>query len=160
MGKRTTFAGYIRARGATSSSSSSLSGPTPGVVPITLAVPVDAAAADGSSTGYYVPAGAVINDIAIVSGHTGGTAPLLNIGLDDGTTPDVDGLLDGVVADANVNAHVAAVTPATGALGVSFGVALTVDSEITAGKGGGTPGTGASIAYITYVMTDDGSIQN
>lgn len=156
MGKRTTFAGYIRARGATSSSSSSLSGPTPGVLPITQAVPVDPTAADGTATGQYLPAGAVVLGIDVVSGHTGGAAPLLNIGLNDGVTPDVDGLLDGAAADADLSINVAtATTP-----GVSFGVALTADSEITAGTGGGAVGTGTSIAYITYVMTDDGSIQN
>ena len=156
MGKRTTFAGYVRARGGTSANTSKLTGPTPGVMATTLAVPVDPTAADGTSTGYYLPAGAVVLGIDVVSGHTGGTAPLLNIGLDDGVTPDVDGLLDGAAADADLSINVAtATTP-----GASFGVALTADSEITAGTGGGTPGTGTSIAYITVTFNDDGSIQN
>lgn len=156
MGKRTTTTGYWRARGARASSSSKLTGPTPGVLPITLAVPVDPTAADGTGTGKYIPLGAIVLGIAVVSGHTGGTAPLLNIGLDDGVTPDVDGLLDGAAADADLSINVAtATTP-----GVSFGVALTADAEVTAGTGGGTPGTGTSIAYITYTMDDDGVIND
>lgn len=152
MGKRTTFKGYIRAAGATSSSSSKLTGPTPGVLPITLAVAVDPTAADGTGTGKYLPLGATVLGIAVVSGHTGGTTPLLNIGLG----ADVDALLDGAAADADLAIDVAtATTP-----GVSFGVALTADAEIVAGTGGGTAGTGTSIAYITYVMEDDGSINN
>ena len=101
----------MRSRGTNTAKSSA----TPGVLPIVQAVTVDAAAADGTGTGNFLPVGAIVYDISIVSGHTGGTAPLLNIGLDDGTTPDVDGILDGVVADGNVNAHVAAIVPATGA---------------------------------------------
>jgi hypothetical protein len=121
-----------------------------------MAVPVDPTAADGTGTGKYLPLGAVVLGIDVVSGHTGGTGPLLNIGLDDGVTPDVDGLLDGAAADADLSINVAtATTP-----GVSFGVALTADSEITAGTGGGTPGTGTSLAYITYTFNDDGVIND
>lgn len=152
MGKRSTVTGYWRARGATNSSSSSLTGPTPGVLPITLAVPVDPTAIAGTSTGKYLPLGAIVLGIDVVSGHTGGTTPLLDIGLG----ADVDGLLDGAAADADLSINVAtATTP-----GVSFGVALTADAEVVAGTGGGTPGTGTSVAYITYTMDDDGSIQN
>jgi hypothetical protein len=99
-----------------------------------------------------MPKGAIVLGIDVVSGHTGGAAPLLNIGLG----ADVDALLDGAAADADLSINVAtATTP-----GVSFGVALTADAEIVAGTGGGTPGTGTSIAYITYVMEDDGAIND
>ena len=152
MGKRSTVTGYWRARGATSGSSGSITGPTPGVLPITQAVAVDPTAADGTGTGQYMPKGAIVLGIDVVSGHTGGAAPLLNIGLG----ADVDALLDGAAADADLSINVAtATTP-----GVSFGVALTADAEIVAGTGGGTPGTGTSIAYITYVMEDDGAIND
>lgn len=152
MGKRTTTTGYWRARGATSSSSSKLTGPTPGVLPITLAVPVDPTQTAGTSTGKYLPLGAIVLGIDVVSGHTGGTAPLLDIGLG----ADVDALVDGADATADLSLNVAtATTP-----GVSFGVALTADAEVVAGTGGGTPGTGTSIAYITYTMDDDGAVND
>lgn len=152
MGKRSTTKGYWRAHGTTESAASKLTGPSPGVLAITQAVPVDPTVATGTGTGRYIPSGAIVLNIDVVSGHTGGTTPLLDIGLDDGTTPDPDGLLNGAAADADLAINVAtATTP-----GVSFGVALTADAEITAGTGGGTPGTGTSIAYITYTMSDDG----
>lgn len=152
MGKRSTVKGYWRAHGGTEASASKLTGPTPGVLPITMQVTVDAAAADGTALGKYLPLGAVITNVAVVSGHTGGTTPLLNIGL----AAVNDAILNGVAADANVDVNVATATVP----GASFGVALTADSELTAGTGGGTPGTGTSVAYITYVMTDDGSRNN
>lgn len=156
MGKRSTTKGYWRAHGGTEASASSRTGPSPAVLPLMLAVPVDPTAADGTPTGFYLPSGAIVLGIDVVSGHTGGTTPLLNIGLDDGVTPDVDGLLNGAAADADLSINVAtATTP-----GVSFGVALTQDWQVTAGTGGGTPGTGTSIAYISYTMEDDGKVND
>lgn len=158
MGKRTTFAGYVRARGATATSSGKLTGPSPGVMKITQAVPVDPTAADGTGTGRYLPAGAVILAIDIVSGHTGGTAPTLNIGIDDGVTPDTDALIVAAVAttDYALNFTSATFPGAT----FAAGAALATDVEVTAGTAGGTPGTGTSIAYITYTFNDDGVIND
>lgn len=152
MGKRSTTAGYFRQQGGTNASSSRLTGPTPAVVPSILAVTVDPAAADGTPLGKYLPKGAIVLGIEVVSGHTGGTTPLLNIGL----AAVVDGLLNGAAADANLSINVATATVP----GASFGVALAADAEISAGTGGGTPGTGTSEAYIHYVMEDDGSKQD
>ena len=150
MGKRSTTSGYWRAHGDSRRVAS------PAVMPVTMAVTVDAAAADGTATGKFLPIGAIVLGIDVVSGHTGGTTPLLNIGLDDGVTPDVDGLLNGAAADANLSINVAtATTP-----GASFGVALTAAAEITAGTGGGTAGTGTSVAYITYTFDDDGKVND
>ena len=104
MGVRSTIKGYWRAHGATMSSSSSSSGPSPGVLPITLAVTVDAADAAGTVTGKVLPAGATVLAVHVVSGHSGGTAPLLDLGV-VGTD---DGFLNGVVADASVSADLAA----------------------------------------------------
>lgn len=144
MGTRSTIKGYWRQGGRSMSNVA-----TPAVVPSVLAVAVDPTVAEGTATGKTLPAGAIVLGIAVVSGHTGGTTPLLNIGVG----ADVDGLLDGAAADADLSINVAtATTP-----GVSFGVALAADSAVTAGTGGGTPGTGTSVAYITYVMTDDGA---
>ena len=147
MGTRSTVKGYWRAGG---NSASTL--PTPAVLTMTLAVTVDAAAADGTATGKTLPKGAIVLGIDVVSGHTGGTTPLLNIGVGAVT----DGLLNGAAADVDLSINVAtATTP-----GASFGVALTADSAVTAGTGGGTAGTGTSVAYITYTVTDDGVVNN
>jgi hypothetical protein len=144
MGKRSTTNGYFRQRGGTNASASKLTGPTPAVMPSVLKVVVDPVAAAGTGTGKYIPAGARITHITVVSGHTGGTAPLLDLGLG----ASVDGLLDGVVADGNVVADLINLVPATGAI------------EVVAGTGGGTPGTGTSVALITDVMDDDGDVQD
>jgi hypothetical protein len=51
--------------------------------------------------------------------------------------------------------------PATGAIDVLFtGEPEAADIEVVAGTGGGTPGTGTSVALITYVMDDDGDVQD
>jgi hypothetical protein len=121
-----------------------------------LAVTVDAAATDGTGTGKFLPAGAIVLKVDVVSGHSGGTGPLLNIGI----TGTVDGFLNGVVADGNVNANLTAVLPATGAVGAEMGVVQAADIEIVAGTGGGTPGTGASEAYVYYTIEDDGVANN
>jgi len=152
MGKRTTTTGYWRGRGATNSSASKLTGPSPAVLPMIMAVPVNPVAAAGTATGKVLPRGAIVLGIAVVSGHTGGTTPLLDIGL--GAVNDA--LLNGAAADADLSVNVATATVP----GVSFGVALTADAAITAGTGGGTPGTGTSVAYITYTMDDDGKIND
>ena len=147
MGTRSTVKGYWRAGGNSMSNVA-----TPAVLPMMLAVTVDAAAADGTPTGKTLPKGAIVLGIDVVSGHTGGTTPLLNIGVAAVT----DGLLNGAAADANLSINAAtATTP-----GASFGVELTADSAVTAGTGGGTPGTGTSVAYITYTMADDGVVNN
>lgn len=157
MGKKSTTTGYWRQRGGTNASASKLTGPTPAVVPSVLAVTVDPVAAAGTGTGKYIPAGARIIAITVVSGHTGGTAPLLDLGL----TGTNDGLLDGVVADGDVVTDLVTLAPATGANGALLtGEAEAADIEVVAGTGGGTPGTGTSVALITYVMDDDGSIQD
>lgn len=152
MGKRSTVTGYWRARGGTESSTSRLTGPTPGVLPIVMQATIDPAAADGTGLGKYLPLGAIILGVDIVSAHTGGTAPLTNIGL--GAVNDA--IVNGAVATADLSINVATATVP----GASFGVALTADVELTAGTGGGTPGTGTAEAYITYVMTDDGTLAN
>ena len=147
MGTRSTVKGYWRQGGNSSSNIA-----TPAVVPSVLAVAVDPVAATGTATGKTLPKGAIVLGIDVVSGHTGGTTPLLDIGL---AAVD-DALLNGAAADADLSINVAtATTP-----GVSFGVELTADSAVTAGTGGGVVGTGTSVAYINYVMADDGVVNN
>ena len=147
MGTRSTVKGYWRQGGNSISNIA-----TPAVVPSVLAVAVDPVAATGTATGKTLPKGAIVLGIDVVSGHTAGTTPLLDIGL---AAVD-DALLNGAAADADLSINVAtATTP-----GVTFGVELVVDAAVTAGTGGGTPGTGTSVAYIRYVMVDDGVINN
>jgi len=148
MGKRSTFTGYLRARG--NSSNTGRTGPTPAVLDMTVAVTIDPAATDGTATGKYLPVGAIVRGITIVSAHTGGTAPLTNIGV----TGTVDALVNGAVATSNLSFLID--TGAT--VGALFGVAMVSDLEIVAGTGGGTAGTGTAVAYITYTVTDDGTL--
>lgn len=156
MGKRSTFAGYIRQRGATSASSSSLTGPSPAVVPAVLAITgLDATLGATINTGKYLPVGAIVLAVAIVGGGTGGTSPLVDVGLALGT-PDPDGLVDGAAVGANSNNGIGDTNA-----GVLLGTALTEDAEITVADGGGTNATGGTLdVYITYTFDDDGSIAN
>lgn len=152
MGKRSTIQGYWRARGATNASGSKLNGPSPAVLPMVLQFTVSPIVAAGTGLGIYLPAGAIVTNIDIVAAHTGGISPLLDIGLG----ANADALVDG--ADATVNL---AINVATATLpGVEFGVVQTVDAEIVAGTGGGTPGTLTNEVYMTYIMSDDLSIQD
>ena len=113
---------------------------------------VDPAAAETTGLGIFLPLGAIVTNIDIVASHTGGITPLLNIGLG----ANADALLDGAVATTNLAINVAtATTP-----GVEFGVVQSADNEITAGTGGGTPGTLLNEVYMTYIMSDDLSIQD
>ena len=147
MGTRSTVKGYWRQGGNSASNIA-----TPAVVPSVLAVAVNPVAATGTATGKTLPKGAIVLGIDVVSGHTGGTTPLLDIGL---AAVD-DALLNGAAADADLSINVAtATTP-----GVAFGVALAADSAVTAGTGGGVVGSGTSVAYITYTVTDDGVVNN
>ena len=148
MGKKSTFTGYLRARG--NSSNSTRTGPTPAVVPVVLAVTIDPAATVGTATGKYLPSGSIIISATIVSAHTGGTAPLTDVGL----IGDTDSIVNGAVATSNLTFDIA--TGATS--GVQFGVATTADLEVVGGTGGGTPGTGTAVIYITYTVTDDGAL--
>jgi hypothetical protein len=139
---RTTFKGYLRAKGR------DVAGVRPAVLPMVLRVPITAVGAAGQATGYTLPKGAIPLRVDIRSGHTGGTSPLLDVGL--GT--DVDGLVDGAVATANLS-----IALGTATAGVGMGVELTVETAVTTGTGGGTAGTGASTAWIWYTMADNGA---
>ena len=156
MGKRSTITGYWRARGATEASSSRIPGPAAAVVPVTLAIRgVDATlAAAGILTGYFLPIGAIPLRVEVNSAATGGTNPLLDVGLELGT-PDDDGLADGIDITLDVSA-----TMGSGG-GVLLGTVLTEQAEITVSDGGGTNATGGTFdMYITYTFDDDGTLAN
>ena len=86
MGKRSTLVGYWRARGGTEASGSRIPGPAVGVVPVVLAMAgLDATLAGaGLLTGKFLPIGAIVLSVAVKGNGTGGTAPLLDVGLEQG----------------------------------------------------------------------------
>ncbi len=63
--------------------------------------------------------------------------------------------MDGIDATADASIDIG-----TTEAGVAMGVEQTETAEITAGTGGGTPGTGTAECYLWYVMADDGDIQD
>ena len=141
MGRRSTIAGYWRARGATSASSSRLTGPTPGVVAFNVKVEFDATQASTTGTGVYLPAGARVMSATSTGEASAGT-------VDVGTAADVDGFAAAIDADGVERQN-------TGAL---LGAALAADVEVTAGDN--TGGGGTATVYLEVVMDDDGSIQD
>jgi hypothetical protein len=160
MGKRSTIWGYWRAAGATEASSSSLTGPTPAPVPVVLAITgLDATLAGaGLLTGKYMPLGAIPLRVDVNAGGTGGTTPLLDVGLEL-STPDDDGLVNGVAVDA-AGGDSSTALGSTEA-GVLLGTVLTETAEVTISDGGGTNATGGTFdLFITYSFDDDGSRAN
>jgi len=156
MGIRSTIKGYWRASGATEASSSKTPAPAVAVVPVVLAIRgIDATlAAAGILTGKFLPINAIPLKVDVFSAATGGTNPLLDVGLELGT-PDDDGLVDGVDITASITAIMG-----TGG-GVLLGVPNTELAEITVSDGGGTNATGGTFdIFITYTFDDDGSVNN
>ncbi len=148
MGTRSTFKGYLRSQGVDGGSKRPPAAASIGVMPIVVHVTVDAADSAATLTGEALPKGAIVLGVAVVSTHVTGSSPLLDVGLG----ADGDALVDGI--DANVDVTTVIGDGATA--GADLGVELTETTEISAGTGGGTPGTGTSEVYITYVMADDG----
>ena len=154
MGKRNTFTGYIRAQGAAERTTRDLV--PAAVVPVVLAIRgIDATLAGaGILTGKSLPVGAIVLSVAVNSAATGGSNPLLDVGLEL-ATPDDDGLVDGVDITADVSAYMGS------GGGVLLGTPLTEQAEITVSDGGGTNATGGTFdLYITYTFDDDGVINN
>ena len=158
MGDRTTHTGYLRQRGATSSSSSKLNGPSAGVVPAVVHFQIPAAfgLAGGILSGKFLPKGAVVlkTDVLPLS-LSGATTPALDIGL-EAATPDDDGLV----------AQVAIVNPSTTNLGSTeagllTGEPLPEDAEITYSDASATQATAGTLdIWVWYTFDDDGSLNN
>lgn len=156
MGKRSTIVGYWRARGGTEASGSRIPGPAPAVVPVTLQLKdLDATVDAGTLTGVFLPINAIPLAVHVLGGGTGGTAPILDVGLEL-SSPDDDGLANGLTYDATDMADV--ITKA----GVLLGTILTEQAEVTYGDDGvGTNNTGGTVdILITYTFDDDGSLAN
>lgn len=152
MGKRSTTAGYWRAHGDSARVAA------PAVVPVVLAITgVDATLAGaGLLTGKFMPIGAIPLRVDVVGGGTGGTTPLLDVGLEFATPNDV-ALVDGVAADGDSSTGIGGGATA----GAQLGVALTERAEVTVSDGGGTNATGGTIdIFITYTFDDDGVVND
>jgi hypothetical protein len=129
-------------------------------VPVILAIRgVDATlGAAGILTGYFLPINAIPLRVDVVAGGTGGTTPLLDVGLELDTPLDA-GLVDGVPADAATGDSSTGLG-ATEA-GALLGTVLTEQAEITVSDGGGTNATGGTFdIFITYTFDDDGVLNN
>ena len=151
MGKRSTTSGYWRAHGDHKRTAA------PAVVPVCLAInDVDATLAGaGLLTGKFMPIGAIPLRVDVVGGGTGGTTPLLDVGLEL-ATPDDDGLVNGVAADGNSSTGLGDTEA-----GVLLGTALTEQAEVTVSDGGGTNATGGTIdIFIWYTFDDDGAVND
>lgn len=142
MGTRSTVRGYWRQCGNSISNNA-----TPGVVPHYIPVTFDGAAANTTATGVYLPKGAIVLGAMIISNHTGGSTPAFDVGI-AGTA---DGYINGAVSTTTQELDFA------GLDSLGDGVALTADTELTAGDDGtGTAGTGNITVLMKVVMQDDG----
>jgi hypothetical protein len=151
MGKRSTFEGYLRAHGGRPRDVV-----PPAVVPVILRIAgLDATVDAGTLTGKFLPVGAIPLRVSVIGGGTGGTTPILDVGLEL-LTPDDDGLANGLTFNGTDVADV--VTKA----GVLLGTVLTEQAEITYGDDGvGTNNTGGTVdLIIEYTFDDDGVVNN
>jgi hypothetical protein len=116
---------------------------------------LDATADAGTLTGKFLPVGAIPLSVTVIGGGTGGTTPILDVGLEL-AVPDDDGLANGLTYDATDKADV--ITKA----GVLLGTILTEQAEITYGDDGvGTNNTGGTVdLLIEYTFDDDGVVNN
>ena len=146
MGKRSTFAGYIRQRGMANPSGNGKG--TPGTFKTFVTVAFDPTAA-AAGTGVYLPAGAIPLGVTTLGGATGGTTPTVDLQLACGTAAGLANELDADTASA--------VEVQTGA---DLGVALTADTEIEAGVGASAATGGTTTALVSYIIVDDGVINN
>jgi hypothetical protein len=125
-------------------------------VPVVLAIRgLDATLAGaGLLTGKFMPIGAIPLRVEINSAATGGTNPLLDVGLEL-ATPDDDALADGLDITLDISA-----TMGSGG-GVLLGTPLAERAEVTVSDGGGTNATGGTFdVYITYTFDDDGAVND
>lgn len=145
MGKRTTFAGYIRQRGMGNPSGNGKG--TPATFKAHVTVTFDSTQVL-AGTGVYLPAGAIPVGVTGLGGATGGTAPTVDLSL-------AGGAAGGLTNDMAADAATAEVTT-----GAELLAALTADTEIEAGVGGGVAGTGDFTAIVSYLIADDGKVND
>jgi hypothetical protein len=109
----------------------------------------------GLLTGKFMPKNAIPLRVDINGAGTGGTTPLLDVGLEL-STPDDDGLVDGAAVDSDSSVALGATTD-----GVLIGTVLAEAAEITVSDGGGTNATGGTFdLFIWYTFSDDGKVND
>lgn len=151
MGKRSTTKGYWRQIGSQDSRVSI------GVVPNVLVITGISAllASAGQLTGKFLPKGAIPLRVDINGAGTGGTSPLVDVGLEL-STPDDDGLVDGAAVDGDSSVALGSSTD-----GLLIGTELAETAEVTVSDGGGTNATGGTFdLFIWYTFADDGKPSN
>lgn len=151
MGTRSTITGYWRQRGNANNTNRPPVGPTPAVgIMATVAITFDPTQAAGTATGITLPKGAIPTFAVITNaGATGGIDPTVDVGLTDGN-------VDGLIAEGDAD------TASTALLttGTELGVALTADTEITAGVGASAATGGTVTARVFFYMDDDGVLND
>jgi hypothetical protein len=96
--------------------------------------------------------------VDVLAEGTGGTTPLLDVGLEL-LTPDDDGLVDGAAVDAAGGSSSNDLSSTEG--GVLLGTVLAEQAEVTVSDGGGTNATGGTFdLFITYTFDDDGKVND
>jgi hypothetical protein len=148
MGKRSTTTGYWRAHGDSTRTA------TPSPLPCVLAITDISAllAGAGILTGKYLPKDAIVLRVDINGGGTGGTTPLVDVGLEL-DTPDDDGFVNGVAVDGDTSTALGTATVA----GALLGTVLAEAAQVTVSDGGGTNATGGTFdVFIWYTFSDDG----
>lgn len=148
MGKRSTIAGYWRQRGGTPSSTSTLAGPTPATFKAFMYCTVDPTAVL-AGIGKTLPAGAIPLGVTPLGGGTGGIAPTIDVSLTGGAAGGLANELDADTA-----------SPIEVQTGAELGVALTADTEIQAGVGASVATGGVSAFLVSYIIADDGAIND
>jgi len=146
MGKRSTFAGYIRQRAMAVPSGNGKGTPATFKAFVTVAFDPTAAAA---GTGVYLPAGAIPLGVTTLGGATGGATPTVDVQLAGGTAAGLGNEIDADTASA--------VEVQTGA---DLGVALTADTEIEAGVGASAATGGTTTLLVSYIVADDGKVND
>jgi hypothetical protein len=145
MGKRTTFAGYIRQRGMGNPSGNGKGSPATFKAHVTVTFDPTQVLA---GTGVYLPAGAIPVGVTGLGGGTGGASPTVDLSLAGGAA---GGLVNELAADA---ATAEVVT------GAELLAALTADTEIEAGVGASAATGGTFTALVSYLIADDGKIND
>jgi hypothetical protein len=105
----------------------------------------------GLLTGKWLPKDAIPLRVDINGAGTGGTTPLLDVGLEL-STPDDDGLVDGAAVDSDSSVALGSTTD-----GILIVTVLTETAQVTVSDGGGTNATGGTFdLFIWYTFSDDG----
>lgn len=147
MGTRSTVKGYWRQGGNSASNNA-----TPGVS--LLATPVitfDPTQVSSTATTIRLPKGAIpSHGVVTNAGSTGGVGTnTVDVGLAGGT-------VDALIAEGDADTASAALLTT----GTSLGVALLVDTLITAGAGAVAATGGTVSVRVFYYMNDDGVLNN